>query len=127
MSSLCSLCLCGPFLLPAGLPARRPSSFPLSDRAVAMHNDHQPRNNPGPRVGNTPVMKTATPSEQVFRQLTDAELVLLCVRGDQEAFQQLTVRYYRPVCGFLFKRLGQCDLVEDLAQETFLEAFRVLR
>jgi RNA polymerase sigma-70 factor (ECF subfamily) len=72
-------------------------------------------------------MKTAMPSEQLPRQQTDAELVLLCVRGDQQAFHELTTRYYRPVCGFLFKRLQQCDLVEDLAQETFLEAFRALR
>src|SRR5262249_51781885 len=39
----------------------------------------------------------------------------------------LAARYYRPVCGFLFKKLQEADLVEDLAQETFLEAFRALR
>ena len=36
-------------------------------------------------------------------------------------------RYYRPICGFLFKRLRQPDLVDDLAQETFLEAYRALK
>jgi RNA polymerase sigma-70 factor (ECF subfamily) len=36
-------------------------------------------------------------------------------------------RYYRAVCSFLYKRVQQPDLVEDLAQETFLEAYRGLR
>ena len=47
--------------------------------------------------------------------------------GDESAFHQLTERYYRPVCGFLFKKLQRADLVEDFAQETFLEAFKALR
>jgi len=57
----------------------------------------------------------------------DAELVRRCAAGDSHAFHELTERYYRPVCGFLFKRLQQPDLVEDLAQETFLEAYRSIK
>jgi RNA polymerase sigma-70 factor (ECF subfamily) len=58
---------------------------------------------------------------------TDAELVEQTLRGSTAAFQQLTVRYYRPVGGFIFKRVGRSDLVEDLVQETFLEAFQALK
>src|SRR5262245_25000579 len=57
----------------------------------------------------------------------DAELVAACLTGDRDAFHRLTLRYYRPVCGYLLRRTGQPDLVEDLAQETFLEAFRALQ
>jgi RNA polymerase sigma-70 factor (ECF subfamily) len=57
----------------------------------------------------------------------DAELVARFLRGDTAAFQTLAVRYYRPVGGFLYKRVPQPDVVEDLVQETFLEAFRSLR
>src|ERR1700677_2471210 len=71
-------------------------------------------------------MKLFTPSASLT-QLSDAELDSLCAQGDETAFSELTVRYYRPVCAFLFKQLGQPDLVEDLAQETFLEAFKALR
>jgi RNA polymerase sigma-70 factor (ECF subfamily) len=71
-------------------------------------------------------MKLATP-RVALSQLMDADLVALCVDGDATAFHELTNRYYRPVCGFLFKKLQQCDLVEDLVQETFLEAFKALR
>ncbi len=58
---------------------------------------------------------------------TDKDLVARCVGGDTAAFQVLTMRYYRPVSGYIFKRVGQFDLVEDLVQETFLEAFRCLK
>jgi RNA polymerase sigma-70 factor (ECF subfamily) len=58
---------------------------------------------------------------------TETELVNRCLTGERQAFHELTVRFYRPVCGFLLRRLDHPDLVEDLAQETFLEAFRGLR
>jgi RNA polymerase sigma-70 factor (ECF subfamily) len=56
----------------------------------------------------------------------DAELVGRAAGGDAEAFRLLTVRYYRPVTGFVFKRVRRPDVVEDLVQETFLEAWRSL-
>jgi RNA polymerase sigma-70 factor (ECF subfamily) len=71
-------------------------------------------------------MKFAT-HHAALPQLMDADLVALCVDGDDTAFHELTKRYYRPVCGFLYKKLQQCHLVEDLVQETFLEAFKALR
>jgi RNA polymerase sigma-70 factor (ECF subfamily) len=57
----------------------------------------------------------------------DADLVQQTLRGDTEAFHQLSVRYYRPVGSFILKRVGRPDLVDDLVQETFLEAFQALR
>ena len=57
----------------------------------------------------------------------ERELVGRAVRGDADAFQALAGRYYRPVAAFLLRRVGRPDAVEDLAQETFLEAFRALR
>src|SRR5438445_10507366 len=58
---------------------------------------------------------------------SDAELVEQTLQGVTAAFQQLTLRYYRPIGGFIFKRVGRVDLVEDLVQETFLEAFAALK
>jgi RNA polymerase sigma-70 factor (ECF subfamily) len=58
---------------------------------------------------------------------SDADLVRRCLDGERDAFQELTVRYYRPVGAFLLKRLQRPDIVEDLAQETFLEAYRSLK
>jgi RNA polymerase sigma-70 factor (ECF subfamily) len=67
------------------------------------------------------------PSDRPLQHCPDAELVTRCAGGDREASHELAVRYYRPVCGFLLKRVQQPDLVEDLAQETFLEALQALR
>jgi RNA polymerase sigma-70 factor (ECF subfamily) len=58
---------------------------------------------------------------------SDADCVRRTMQGDTAAFHQLTVRYYRPVAGFILKRVQQPDLVEDLVQETFLEAFQALK
>jgi RNA polymerase sigma-70 factor (ECF subfamily) len=68
-------------------------------------------------------MHATTPPEQ-RPPATDAELVARWLQGDQAAVHELAERYYRPVCGFLLKRVQRPDLVEDLAQETFLEAVR---
>jgi RNA polymerase sigma-70 factor (ECF subfamily) len=56
----------------------------------------------------------------------ERELVERSLGGDAEAFQALAGRYYRPVGAFLLRRIGRSDVVEDLVQETFLEAFRAL-
>jgi RNA polymerase sigma-70 factor (ECF subfamily) len=56
----------------------------------------------------------------------EVDLVRRSTGGDAGAFQALAQRYYRPVAAFLLRRLGRPDVVEDLTQETFLEAFRAL-
>jgi RNA polymerase sigma-70 factor (ECF subfamily) len=66
-------------------------------------------------------------TQPMSRSHADAALALRVSQGDSSAFHELTDRYYRPVCAFLYKRLQQADTVEDLAQETFLEAFRALK
>jgi RNA polymerase sigma-70 factor (ECF subfamily) len=71
--------------------------------------------------------ESAMADDRLERRQIDARLVQRWTAGDKEAFQELTERYYRPVCAFLWKRVGRADLVEDLAQETFLEAFRSLK
>jgi RNA polymerase sigma-70 factor (ECF subfamily) len=65
--------------------------------------------------------------QPLSRSHADAALAQRVSQGDTAAFDDLTERYYRPVCAFLYKRLQNVDTVEDLAQETFLEAFRALK
>lgn len=57
----------------------------------------------------------------------EADLLARAGGADPEAFQALARRYYRPLGAFLLRKIGRPDLVEDLVQETFLEAFRALR
>jgi RNA polymerase sigma-70 factor (ECF subfamily) len=71
-------------------------------------------------------MTPAPDPRQPLHEWTDAALVAGSLRGDRDLFEELARRYYRPVCAFLWQRLRRPDLVEDLAQETFLEAYRSL-
>jgi RNA polymerase sigma-70 factor, ECF subfamily len=56
----------------------------------------------------------------------DVTLVRLCLKGRKESFDELSARYYQGVYGYLLRRVSASDVAEDLAQETFLEAFRAL-
>lgn len=56
---------------------------------------------------------------------TDAALVFEVIEGDTERFGELVKRYRNLVLSFVAARVA-AEEVEDLAQETFLRAFRVL-
>lgn len=56
---------------------------------------------------------------------TDAALVYEAVNGDNEAFGDLIERYKNVLASFIAARVAR-DAIEDLAQEAFLRAFRVL-
>jgi RNA polymerase sigma-70 factor, ECF subfamily len=54
------------------------------------------------------------------------ELVARVRTGDEEAFRLIFDRYSRPVLSFIYDMVGDRSLAEDLAQETFVRAFRGL-
>ena len=76
--------------------------------------------------GTMPYMDARTLDRQ-SSQAEDADLARRSAAGDAEAFRRLTQRYYRPVGGFVLKRVQRPDLVEDLVQETFFEAYRSIK
>ena len=43
---------------------------------------------------------------------------------DAEAFRRVFDRYFRPVTSFIYDMVGQRELAEELAQETFVRAFK---
>jgi RNA polymerase sigma-70 factor (ECF subfamily) len=53
----------------------------------------------------------------------DTELVRQYAAGDAGAFQEIVRRYKDGVYAFLHRFLGRADLVEDVFQETFLQAY----
>jgi RNA polymerase sigma-70 factor (ECF subfamily) len=57
---------------------------------------------------------------------TDAELVASALRGSQEACRELVTRFERPVYTLLLRMVQNPATAEDLAQETFVKAFRRL-
>jgi RNA polymerase sigma-70 factor, ECF subfamily len=54
------------------------------------------------------------------------ELVARVRGGDEEAFRLIFDRYSRPVLSFIYDMVGDRSLAEDLAQETFVRAYRGL-
>jgi RNA polymerase sigma-70 factor (ECF subfamily) len=58
---------------------------------------------------------------------SSADLIARARNGDQEAFRLIFDRYARPVLSFIYDLVGQRDLAEELAQETFVRAFKNLK
>src|SRR5215471_5707868 len=58
---------------------------------------------------------------------SSADLVARACQGDHEAFRLIFERYSRPVLSFIYDLVGDRDLAEELAQETFVRAYRSLK
>lgn len=56
----------------------------------------------------------------------DAELVIRVQQGDQRAFEMLVVKYQRRIERLVARMVRDVDLVPDIAQETFIRAYRAL-
>ena len=57
---------------------------------------------------------------------TDLMLVQRTVAGDQKAYELLVVKYQRRIERLIGRMVRDTDLVEDIAQETFIRAYRAL-
>lgn len=57
---------------------------------------------------------------------SDAELVAATLAGKRNAFGKIVERYQRLLCSLAYSATGQLSHSEDLAQETFVEAWRQL-
>jgi RNA polymerase sigma-70 factor (ECF subfamily) len=56
----------------------------------------------------------------------DAPLVLRAQQGDVRAFEMLVVKYQRRVERLIGRMVRDSDLVQDIAQESFIRAYRAL-
>ncbi len=68
----------------------------------------------------TPHAVTPTPAD------TDLMLVERTVAGDQKAYELLVLKYQRRIERLIGRMVRDTDLVEDIAQETFIRAYRAL-
>ena len=62
----------------------------------------------------------------VISQDSDAVLVQRTVAGDQRAYGLLVLKYQRRIQRLIGRMVRDVDLVEDIAQETFIRAYRAL-
>lgn len=57
---------------------------------------------------------------------TDEELVARSIGGDLDSFNQLVLRWERPIYALAYRVIGREEDARDVAQEAFLRAFRAL-
>ncbi len=56
----------------------------------------------------------------------EMETIRAVKAGDTDAYALLVERYHRPLLSFIFKMVGDRDMVEDLGQDVFLAVYRSL-
>ena len=66
------------------------------------------------------------PDQGATGQDTDALLVQRTLDGDQKAFGLLVSKYQRRIQRLIGRMVRDAELVEDIAQETFIRAYRAL-
>jgi RNA polymerase sigma-70 factor (ECF subfamily) len=54
------------------------------------------------------------------------DLIARARRGEDDAFRLIFERYARPIVSFIYDMVGQREQAEELAQETFVRAFKNL-
>lgn len=67
------------------------------------------------------ISKAVVPAEN-----TDMMLVERTVAGDQKAFELLVIKYEKRIQRLIGRMVRDVDLVEDIAQDTFIRAYRAL-
>jgi RNA polymerase sigma-70 factor, ECF subfamily len=67
------------------------------------------------------------PARRIDREMmSDEDLVAKSMGGDLESFNQLVLRWERPIYALAYRVIGREEDARDVAQETFLRAFRAL-
>src|SRR5262249_11272368 len=72
-------------------------------------------------LDRAPLLAAPMPPDEI-----DRETLARCQAGEAAALRLFVTRYQRPVFALLSRLMGRGPHVEDLAQETFLRAFRAL-
>jgi RNA polymerase sigma-70 factor, ECF subfamily len=57
---------------------------------------------------------------------TDEELVARSMSGDADSFNELILRWERPIYALAYRTIGREEDARDVCQETFLRAYRAL-
>ena len=70
--------------------------------------------------------KTPPAASQASPGDTDLMLVERTVAGDQKAYELLVLKYQRRIERLIGRMVRDTDLIEDIAQETFIRAYRAL-
>jgi RNA polymerase sigma-70 factor (ECF subfamily) len=92
------------------------------ERTFGASRDHERPEIPGP-ARDAPAPARTTDAESDDENLA---LIAAAAAGDPNAFQQLYRKYFRLISVVIYQKIPAAADVEDLAQETFLHAWRGL-
>jgi len=68
-----------------------------------------------------------THTTMIAQEDNDTELVSRSLAGDCDAFSRIVSRYQTLICSLAYSRIGNLGQSEDVAQETFITAWKHLR
>ena len=71
--------------------------------------------------------RVTSTDDRPLDELTEAELVSVCLSGRLDAFDLIVERHRRPVYQLCYRFVGNHEDASDLSQDVFLRAFRGLR
>jgi RNA polymerase sigma factor (sigma-70 family) len=63
----------------------------------------------------------------IAEEQSDTDLVSRSLAGDRDAFSRIVTRYQTLICSLAYSRIGHLGQSEDIAQETFITAWKHLR
>ncbi|MFV8571666.1 RNA polymerase sigma factor RpoE [Marinobacter sp. SBS5] len=86
----------------------------------------QMANQAGPSVASSMISDTDSKSSEQTESQTDLQLVRKVRHGDRAAFDLLVVKYQSRVASIISRYVYDSHEVMDLAQETFIKAFRAI-
>jgi RNA polymerase sigma-70 factor (ECF subfamily) len=72
------------------------------------------------------LLRFMTTTDQTPPPAEPDTLIERCLRGDQEAWEQIVRQYWRRVFNVAYKFVGRHDEAEDLTQDVFLKVFKSL-
>jgi RNA polymerase sigma-70 factor (ECF subfamily) len=112
---------------PTARPASRPSPQPRPAPSPAQRRPSSSDSRGGVATGATPTESTPAESDEPEFEAPDATVADLVARsqaGEAEAFGLLYDRYVDLVYRYIYYRVNNPNLAEDLVSETFLRALR---
>jgi RNA polymerase sigma-70 factor (ECF subfamily) len=79
---------------------------------------------PGSLTGNTMTGSSGSDPFADLSAVSDADLITLVTRGDQDALEVLYERYSRAVYSFSLRIVGDAQVAEEILQEVFVRAWQ---
>ena len=95
-------------------------NFPRADRSGWIQNDARDI------LRDNDQYMTSSQTEQAPETNSDLQLVERTLAGDQRAYEMLVIKYQRRIERLIGRMVRDVDLIPDIAQETFLRAYRAL-